>query len=221
MDTRIRCFLLVPTGLTRVSLRRYETVPGKPCGDRSFHSAETPVGDMAEKFKNTKDDGRMLVVPIATPHKHDPRWPSACECGRAFSKKAEYQVFTRTLMTRTDSDAVMTLDDAPVGAMWDAWWYRQHGPAWWYRQHGPDAFSFWSPVDGMNLMVKTPGGEWYVDGRANNCDQPDRPHRCWVRHGVPPDITVDKNGDTCGAGAGSIQARQYHGFLRGGFLETC
>lgn len=44
----------------------------------------------------------------------------------------------------------------------------------------------------------------------------DAEHRCWIRHGEPPLITVDKNGLTCAAGAGSIQCRDYHGFLRDG-----
>jgi hypothetical protein len=43
-----------------------------------------------------------------------------------------------------------------------------------------------------------------------------RPHKCWIRHGKAPLITVDKNGVTCGAGTGSIAAGDYHGFLRNG-----
>jgi hypothetical protein len=46
----------------------------------------------------------------------------------------------------------------------------------------------------------------------------DRLHRCWVRHGDAPELTVDKNGKTCGAGGGSIVSGSYHGFLRNGFL---
>ena len=47
-----------------------------------------------------------------------------------------------------------------------------------------------------------------------------RPHKCWVRHGDPRTgiVTVDKNGVTCGAGAGSIATRGWHGFLREGML---
>ncbi len=43
-----------------------------------------------------------------------------------------------------------------------------------------------------------------------------RPHKCWIRHGTPPDLTVDKNGVTCNAGAGSILVGDYHGFLVNG-----
>lgn len=71
--------------------------------------------------------------------------------------------------------------------------------------------------------VKLPDGRtWYIDSRASNCDKPgDSSHRCWVRHGEPPNLTVDKIGNTCGAGGGSIATDGYHGFLRGGFLERC
>ena len=57
---------------------------------------------------------------------------------------------------------------------------------------------------------------------ASNCTRPeDTVHKCWVRHGQVPDITVDKLGDTCHAGGGSIGQKTYHGFLRGGVLVEC
>ena len=69
-------------------------------------------------------------------------------------------------------------------------------------------------------MCKLPNGrEWDIDSRCSNCTLPDdRIHRCWVRHGEPPNIHVDKNGHTCSAGAGSILAGDYHGFLHNGEL---
>ena len=77
--------------------------------------------------------------------------------------------------------------------------------------------------DGKYLIVKLPNGSiWTVDGRASNCTMSeDTKHKCWVRHGVPPNITVDKNGLTCAAGAGSILAGGWHGFLRNGELIQC
>lgn len=73
--------------------------------------------------------------------------------------------------------------------------------------------------DGDHLEVVTPGGLWNVDSRASNCTMPyDYEHRCWVRHGDVPVITVDKAGLTCSAGAGSIQCGTYHGFLQNGHL---
>lgn len=111
----------------------------------------------------------------------------------------------------------------PVGAMWwsdwnDEWGYRRRQNYDWpgrkdqpYRYH-PDA-------QGRCLYVQTPGGSWCIDSRASNCTMPkDNNHRCWVRHGEPPNVTVDKSGDTCKAGAGSIQAGDWHGYLRKGEL---
>jgi hypothetical protein len=73
--------------------------------------------------------------------------------------------------------------------------------------------------DGRVLGVVTPGGEWIIDSRASNCTlKDDNEHACWVRHGTPPMVTVDKAGKTCEAGAGSIQCGSYHGFLRNGEL---
>ena len=77
-------------------------------------------------------------------------------------------------------------------------------------------------ADGPHLVVILPNGQpWNIDSRASNCTLPyDYEHRCWVRHGEPPNITVDKNGLTCAAGAGSIMAGDYHGFLQNGALTT-
>lgn len=74
-----------------------------------------------------------------------------------------------------------------------------------------------------HLIVVLPGGHhWDIDSRASNCTLPeDDDHKCWIRHGTPPEITVDKNGNTCSAGSGSIMMGGYHGFLRNGYLEDC
>jgi len=136
----------------------------------------------------------------------------------------------------------------PVGAMWWSHMTERHRPTgpddrppdvdldWLRETFAGSARSLWpgpSPTDptlpaahpsysftdGPALWVQTPGGGWCIDSRASNCTMPyDYAHRCWVRHGEPPDITVDKNGVTCQAGAGSIQCGSYHGFLQGGVL---
>lgn len=71
-----------------------------------------------------------------------------------------------------------------------------------------------------HLHVVTPDGHWWdIDGRAGNCTmKDDKVHHCWVRHGEPPLVTVDKQGVTCSAGAGSIQSSNWHGFLKDGEL---
>jgi hypothetical protein len=134
-----------------------------------------------------------------------------------------------TLYKRCDTQEISPFlnnapDPIPVGAMWWCDWLDRHG----YNhssnieerheamKHLPD--SYFPDENGRVLAVKTPGGVWIIDSRASNCTKPtDNTHRCWIRHGVPPLITVDKSGGlTCDAGAGSIQAGSYHGFLRNG-----
>lgn len=108
------------------------------------------------------------------------------------------------LWKRVDTGEERMLRDFPAGAMWFADWLEDF-------HVGPD---------GRCLVVKTPGGDWVIDSRASNCTLPnDKEHKCWIRHGTAPDITVDKNGKTCAAGAGSIGIGTYHGFLRNGHLE--
>lgn len=103
----------------------------------------------------------------------------------------------------------------PEGAMYFADWYEVEGS-------NPKRYHFdWDNQFTPPLIVKTPGGFWNIDSRASNCTmKEDRQHRCWIKHGTAPAITVDKTGLTCAAGAGSIQCGDYHGFLRNGELTT-
>jgi hypothetical protein len=82
---------------------------------------------------------------------------------------------------------------------------------------GGDCFQ-WDNCEGQHLHAVLPNGvPWDIDGRAANCNRrDDRSHRCWVREGEPPNVTAGKAGNTCSAGAGSIAAGDYHGFLQDG-----
>lgn len=82
---------------------------------------------------------------------------------------------------------------------------------------------YWDNHTGPHLVCVLPNGyQWNIDSRANNCGSPeDRLHRCWVKHGEVPNIHVDKNGLTCTAGAGSIIAGDFHGFLHNGEIKDC
>jgi hypothetical protein len=132
-------------------------------------------------------------------------WPTRCACGYEFQEEDARQLFSSHIYRRTDTGEEMTLRDAPDGAMWDATWFRD-APGW----CGPD---------GKSIICKVPKNpDWSIDGPASNCTKPNEPHHCWVRHGIPPNLTVDKNGDTCSAGGGSVQTRDWHGFLRNGEL---
>ena len=104
--------------------------------------------------------------------------------------------------------------DLPIGACWPA------SPAEAAESGYPKG------ADGLTIFCKVPGDEvghiWMIDGRASNCTmREDHAHRCWVRHGTIGDrLTVDKKGNTCQAGGGSIAVRGWHGFLRDGRLVT-
>lgn len=210
----IRCFMLEPTDPRRERrwLRRYSVQGGEgvcPLHSKgySYHNAQLLLGDFDDESVEAYAgcDNKAQLQP---PH-DDPRWPAVCACGAAFQPDDLYQLCTHTLYRRADTGEILTLDDAPPGAMWYATWY-----------HGiPD----WCGPDGKALIVRCPGGHtWHCDGLANNCDMPnDKEHKCWVRHGTPPDVTVDKNGKTCNAGAGSILTPNWHGYLRNGYLEKC
>lgn len=211
---RVQCFFLaeVVPARFRVSLRVYGGACAKR-GGKIHEAADLLLGDMDSEPASPADD--------------DPRWPSKCRhCGEAFEgwrvQSAEH------LYTRSDTKAILTIREAPDGAMWWAPWYADHDD---YR--GPD---------GRCLVVRTPGGrDWIVDSVASNCDLPCgvckvarnkhgksdhqyvpvRPHKCWVRSGEPPKVTAGKGkpGESCTAGAGSILTELWHGHLRNGVLE--
>ena len=63
-----------------------------------------------------------------------------------------------------------------------------------------------------HLMVVAPGGAmWDID--SIGCGRM-YPHNCWIRHGEPPQVTVDKDGsNTCDSGRGSFTGRASHVFL--------
>ena len=229
-DVAIPVFWLTPTNRVRVSLRRYSagdavTCPKMP-GKYSYHNASVDIGTAAPKWTREKE-GRRFRRYLTSPRKKprtDPRWPKRCACGYRFKATDQWQTNGDLLYSGAPDGKLYTLRDAPAGAMWDAWWLN-------------DMEMFTGP-DGLALMVRTPGGDWNVDGEASNCTRTQygpkvikgirhekvwlgRTHYCWIRQGDPrrpATVHVDKNGQTCAAGAGSIQAGSYHGFLHHGHL---
>lgn len=112
------------------------------------------------------------------------------------------------VLRRIDTGEEMIWHDAPIGAI--------------RRAEYLEGVKECVGLDGKSYVIKTPGGDWQVDCRASNCTMPnDNIHKCWCRHGEAPNFTVDKNGNTCSAGAGSIQMGSYHGFLINGELTDC
>lgn len=186
----VRCFWLEPTGEVRYRLFFEEQGDCPTSWDGKHHTAGVPCSE--EQF-------------AARPFGSSVERPTHCEkCGYAFTDAGSFKGGgSKRVYHRVDTGEEVDLVTAPPGAMWDAFWLVGH----------------YAPTeDGRVIMVKCPGGgEWCIDGRASNCTMPnDKVHHCWVRHGEPPNLTVDKNGATCNAGAGSIISGNYHGFLRDG-----
>ena len=190
----------------------FENGVRRPATGPSYHNAESLLGDKI---------GAIGDFPFghASDYGPDAPWPKACDkCGRPVppgrqdeggGEGPHYQVFTRRIFDTPERLL------APGDMFWAEW---HHHPEWTKK------CSSWDNCDDPrgHLTVVLPNGRrWDIDSRASNCTMPqDRLHRCWVRHGEPPAITVDKQGRTCGAGAGSIQAGDWHGFLRAGRLVT-
>lgn len=199
----VKCFLVEPADRAYHHLRRYSSgstdakiCPG-PLG--TYHNANGPrIGILQARVV----EHTWRWDPVSTP-RTDPRWPKKCDhCEYQFTDADEFQDFVETVWVDM-AGKEYTLRHPVPGMMWDAFWCHD-------TQHVGD--------DGKSIHVICPdGSQWCIDARASNCTMPqDNVHKCWVRHGEPPNLTVDKNGPTCAAGAGSIAVPGYHGFLRNG-----
>lgn len=206
----VKCFMVTHTDRYRLSLRRFvfSSDASKCPGNGGYHNASGP--EIAVVTASKDPDGHYNLTRLerenSVPH-DDPRWPRKCDgCDYQFTETDEWQVFADAIWL-DDAGKEYSMRRRVPGMMWFADWMGDYAK-------GPD---------GHCLMVVCPGGgEWCIDGPASNCTMKNdtgpfgKAHRCWVRHGTPPNITVDKNGKTCAAGAGSIIAGKYHGFLRNG-----
>lgn len=189
---------LIEENGTRAWLRVYWGDDCPSCGGSGkpgYHNARiylTETGDIAD----WKLGGEVADYP-------DDKWPTKCDhCSAVVTPDAIRQVFRKR---RYDSPS----GDPEPGDLYFIDWYR--------AQAGGCVFHG-DTCDGKHLFAILPNGDqWDIDGRASNCTMPkDNVHRCWIRSGTPPDLTVGKNGNTCKAGAGSIMSGNYHGFLRNG-----
>lgn len=175
----------------------------------------------------------VLLLGTAGDEDDTPPHPENCPgCGEVYGEK--YFKSGTPFYLRDDTAEIIL--GSPPGMMTYAWW----------NDHdiGPDGkcLVVYIPhyVDGA---IAPEGHCWYVDSLAGNCTVPckcgesyvrhnrgetpncqkfdpidNRAHRCWVRVGEPPHVHVSKDGLTCGAGGGSIQGTNWHGFLRHGVL---
>jgi hypothetical protein len=73
--------------------------------------------------------------------------------------------------------------------------------------------AMWLSKSGSGLVVRTPGGDWYVD-------QPSSSGGNWTRSGEPPNVTANPSILQQNPSEYS-GTRAYHGMLRSGVLEEC
>ncbi len=183
----------------------------KQVADEQFWGALWSGGPCQDGSTRHRATLRAAVVPPSSdtpcPRAEDrpADWRPTCErCGAAPPPGAELEHFA----------GVSRLYDTPSGR----------------PEPGSIFVADWLPRDFMfddverHLICVLPNGHhWHMTGRASNCTMPeDRKHRCWVVHEEAPGVFhVDKNGNTCAAGAGSIAAPGWHGFLHHGELVSC
>lgn len=215
----VKCFYVEFNNFALVSLRRYSA--GNPdaannscSGPYGYHNARVPYKLIPAGINKERGHYDYLEI-VQRPDNKSELWNpvNKCKyCDYQFTEQDEYQVFHEIQYICKADSTIHYLAEHTPGMMWDSWWYR--------RTPEPKPGLVYCGPDGLTLTVYCPdGGQWTIDGRASNCTLPkDNEHRCWVRHGVPPMITVDKNGHTCDAGAGSIISPNgnYHGFLQNG-----
>lgn len=205
-------FWIEPTDREYRFLRRYaEGECPAMGGDHSYHRAHIQIEDGPAGLR-ADDNGHMLHFspdPGDAQFCRDERWRQVaiCACGYQFTTEDKFQILTHLIYRRIDGAGETSLGDAPTGALWSAWWMGD-----WAKGD-----------DGLAVVCRLPGGhDWLIDGSASNCTREGQPHHCWVRHGTFGErLTVDKNGDTCAAGGGSIWVHkpvEWHGFLRQGRL---
>ncbi|HWZ29184.1 MAG TPA: hypothetical protein VNX15_11505 [Gemmatimonadales bacterium] len=158
----VKCFWMEDLRVSRYRLRRYAG-EGKCTEKMGYHNAMSAV--VAEAPEDPEKDHAGTRPP--TVEETDPRWPTACACGYAFTEGDTRQIFSDSVYRRADTGELLTREEAPAGAMWDASWWPDKGP------------------DGICLMVKLPDGcEWMVDGPSTNSKTP------WARTGKPPAVTA-------------------------------
>lgn len=187
--SRIHCFFLTPVEQSDVIFRRYRSSDyGKAdiaCPGKMGYCTTTVVVERVSVGNNSyrKPDDEK---------KADPRWPKKCEdCGYEYQPEDHWQWGERQLYERSDTKELVALQEAPVGAMWNADWLK-------------GSHRIKDRPDGLVLTVRTPDGDWVIDGGSSNGNG-------WERTGEPPMITASP----------SIICGSYHGWLRNGVLEEC
>jgi len=166
MSESVECFWLEPTSLQRVYLKKWGFSTCLAGYTRCFSKSPLCVVEIAEE-------------PIASWPEDDIRWPQHCsQCGKAFGESAGTQLAHELLYKWSGTDILLTISEAPPGAMWDAWWLKKH------YEPGPD---------GIHLVVRLPGMlDWQVDRPPSDEERKDGKDgdRIWTRTGYVPYVSV-------------------------------
>jgi hypothetical protein len=242
----VQCFLVKETSWCLLYARRYSQGESKCPYNNFYHNAMVQIGYMP--LVRTQKDGYEHVgvdVSCEVPPLDD-RWPTKCDhCDYVFADTDYRQNFIEIMMVQVATEAedvsnvhlpvIKTGDKVMEPVPYFDFGNKLVPATWWPRRDLPAGAMFRYPSsyrkmywdndteDPLVVIVPNNAGsptEWMIDSRCSNCTMPDdRTHRCWVRTGVPPLITVGKGGVTCAAGAGSIAAPGYHGMLENGVLR--
>lgn len=191
------CFWLEPTEWCEASYRRYVSsmAPDAPkgCGAQrpwcpggfvrtwDYHNKSVVID---RRERGERDIGR----PPSEEERADMRWPKNCDCGYVFQPADEWRFHAETLYRRSDNGELVTLHNAPVGAVWNADWFIGTG-------HNPKPLP-----DGRFIAVRCPAGDWLIDGPSSNNNG-----QGWTRRGEPPLLVVTP----------SIGMTGMHGWLGG------
>jgi hypothetical protein len=192
---------------TRLSLRMYW---GNDCpnaygqGNIGGHNAEVRLEDVVGQEINEWIDHSLYA---------DHTWATKCDhCDALVTEEGQKnRQVNRQPLWNTESGRL-----EPGCIHWNKWHHEEE-----VKHHCP--WDNCNDTRGHRHIMLPNRHTWDIDSRARNCTMPDdRTHRCWVVHGETPNLHVDKNGYTCNAGAGSIQAgdgpNDYHGFLDHGIV---
>jgi len=229
---------LQDTGTAALGLRRYtepvhDRLSSGWCPDNeyststefSYHNAFAWLGERKQRELVDNEYGRHYesaddMFEIAD---DDPRWPTHCTCGRAFTDDDDRQKWAEEIFIRTDTGAEVTTHPTIVpdgcelvspGAVQDVWWYARFEGSEGSLGLNPDR-----PKDGVIVAIHCPYMDdrtatqvWCVDQRATG-----ESAGFWTRTGDPrhPE-TLDVNPSIAIGLPGS--SGYYHGFARNGVL---
>jgi hypothetical protein len=210
---RIECFLIESTNDHWVYLRRYRsTYPEAgqcPRAPGAYHNAEALISEIQAEMPVSGD--------LGVPH-DDPRWPLKCDhCAYIFQPEDQWQVNHRRKYVHQATGRTYALTgpencntdksiDAPVGALWRADWLEDLD---------------WRGPDGKSYIVRTPGGDWTIDGPSTTgggVRQSKESGGGWTRSGEAPHFTVRPS---ILIGKQPNGSYTYHGFMNAGFLDEC